>query len=446
MFKLYSDLFNHDSPNSHSGGSTGSVAKKDSEGNLYQVKATITHHSFLRRIKAVYTDRENLGEMIAACISSSLLHSKSPQVHLLYDASKKEISIASKYLGSEEPTHHQVQDLDKFTFSGEISSPTYPDKCFVYQTAADPSRNEVTLNDNPILRKELSTAIALSILIGDHDINPGNMVVTSNSPIKIARIDFGHAFNDLLNCPEKFGGIVKNKQNHAIDYFNRHNVAGYHPSIYTSRFVVGGKSKLWRYFPGLIMSQEMVDALKESSNLDNRLHIANGIDLAKTSIIKLTSKIIEEKDHYNLRLLKRSLIAIHNNLVDDHQKITNSDQYISAIINKVFIAINLFVHKNLYDMQIAAEILQYQVTIDSILNKDILDTQDLDIIKSEFDNLKEKINLSPDTTSITWIKTTFEQPTITGTLQDYINSRREQLNKAPVDLSQTCKFTISAIS
>ncbi|MCX7114923.1 MAG: hypothetical protein NTW08_03295 [Gammaproteobacteria bacterium] len=48
---------------------------------------------------------------------------------------------------------------------------------------------------------------------------------------QVARIDFGHAFSDLLRGPKKIGGVQRDA-NYIIDFFNREKIAG-------------GKSKLW---------------------------------------------------------------------------------------------------------------------------------------------------------------------------------------------------------
>lgn len=93
-----------------SGGVTGSVrapliTTDGSKGHYYQFKSTILNSSErLRKIKAGYTDRENLGEVIAAKISMALLntpddHNNAPSVHIVYDKQNKTINVASRYQG-----------------------------------------------------------------------------------------------------------------------------------------------------------------------------------------------------------------------------------------------------------------------------------------------------------------------------------------------------------
>jgi hypothetical protein len=65
------------------------------------------------------------------------------------------------------------------------------------------------------IKKDVCYEIALSAIVGDHDVNPANLVVvkSSSGALRVARIDFGHAFNDLLRFGSIVGGGVKNKEN-----------------------------------------------------------------------------------------------------------------------------------------------------------------------------------------------------------------------------------------
>jgi hypothetical protein len=95
----------------------------------------------------------------------------------------------------------------------------------------------------------------------------------------VARIDFGHAFNDLIATSEMFGGQPQNKNNSILDFFNRSAVAN---------FPISAQTKLWRdYEATLIQSDEMVEALKNIGSDKNRNKIYDSLDKVKQSFIDL---------------------------------------------------------------------------------------------------------------------------------------------------------------
>ena len=54
--------------------------------------------------------------------------------------------------------------------------------------------------ENSSLRQVLAYSITLSSTVIGHDGNPGNIMIADN---KIARVDFSHALNDLINTLKK---------------------------------------------------------------------------------------------------------------------------------------------------------------------------------------------------------------------------------------------------
>lgn len=207
-----------------SGGVTGSKRVK-MDGKNYQLKPSIKDNALKRRVKANWTDRENYGEVISSKIARSILITDSfeaaPNVSLAYDKVKKRTPVASKYLEGD-----KVRTLDKFI--EERTDIKLKDKQHIKfvdgsrkKGGANPKKREYDISGpaNAALRKDIAKGIAGSIINGDHDINPGNfVVVTKDGQDRAARIDFGHAFNDLLNTSKAFGGTVRNKDNQVLDF------------------------------------------------------------------------------------------------------------------------------------------------------------------------------------------------------------------------------------
>jgi hypothetical protein len=156
------------------------------------------------------------------------------------------------------------------------------------------------------LRKDIEKGIASSIINGDHDINPGNFVVVTKDAKgekdRVARIDFSHAFNNLLNTSKVFGATVRNKDNQVLDFLNRENVAG---------IKFGAQSKLWRDYPGMIPTQERADAFKEVSQSTG---LRQGIASGKAEFTALLEAMDRNKDEKGIAHLKKSLDAISTNI------------------------------------------------------------------------------------------------------------------------------------
>ena len=169
-------------------GKTGSEQVSKGE-DKYQLKPSILNGKFTRRLKANFLDTENLSEVIASKIAQNFADSGHiPELDIVSHNNNAGIIIASKYIPN-------VQcELSYF------NDPKKLNKKRMVKINSKPNNNCVSIADQPILKQDLADAIAISILVGDHDINPGNMIVykDSNNQNRIARIDLGHSFNDLI--------------------------------------------------------------------------------------------------------------------------------------------------------------------------------------------------------------------------------------------------------
>jgi hypothetical protein len=162
---------------SKTGGKTGSACVADVNNEFYQYKPPIIDNSFSRRAKADFTDSENFGERLAACIAGKFDKDKDknrprvPEVAFVTDDDSRYVGISSKYLKSEKGAR-QPQSLDEF-----LRKPAHKSHIKLVSGKHKPDDGIHNIDKDPILKQEIADAIALSALVGDPDVNPGNMLV-----------------------------------------------------------------------------------------------------------------------------------------------------------------------------------------------------------------------------------------------------------------------------
>lgn len=467
----YKDL--DSAPGINTGGVTGSQ-RRTMRGMAYQIKPSILDNpSTFRRLKAGNTDRENFGEFIAASIARSLFETTTgpkadgfegaPEVFLVYDdegqsstSQEKRILVASKYFVGDERSPGEkppsVRTLDEYIKEQSKLDIEGKNHARFVSTLPDPEKREFDLRgDDEVktnLRRGIARGIALSALLGDHDFNPSNFIVVTKTTIDpvtgasikkdhIQRIDFGHAFNDLLNAPEEFGGKVQNTQNPILDFLNRKYIAG-------SRGLMGGDhSKLWRDYPGMIPTQELADefkALAESTGLKA------GVRKAYNEFIQLLTQLEMANDTEGIEHLKKSLNAISLNLtgINIDAQLSPRETLITAFEN-----IYTFTQKTQRRMKEVANLMQLQVNIDKMIEElkenKTPSPELMTAIRKAYNELSGTpgapgIKLK-DGIGIEWIKTDVnEQNGFVGNLDEYIKYRGEQLgyvNKKQLQRDQT---------
>ena len=371
-----------------SGGKTGSikVSLKGQPKQFYQLKQSIQNKSVTRQAKAFFLDHENFGEVIAADIARALFPEPNlvPEVTVVMHEHQNQAWIASKYLTGVQGTltdyakkHNPVikKNIEHVAFVSEYSG----------------NAAEINLNEISALRQSLANAIALSAVLGDHDIHSENMLVIKNDNVDtIARIDFGHAFNDLLRFGNFLGGGLR-YENRIIDFLNRESLAS----------LSGSQSKLWRDYPGMVPSHELALAFK--TMVSKKEHIIEGIHKSKQTFLKLYQQANPElKSH-----IIASLNHIYNN-INPHTLTETGEQRISAI----FTGIQTFCQENIDQMKEVSDLMETQAIID--------------------DQIKNSIPITypphfPQKQKFQWIKTMIDQPPFEGTIQEYAAYRRQQL-------------------
>ncbi|KTD55732.1 hypothetical protein Lsan_3284 [Legionella santicrucis] len=422
--------------NNETAGLTGSFQTRDKEEHFHQMKRSISQASVKRRLKAAGLDRENFGEVIAAQIGRKLLKEcLVPDVFPVYGSSNDGVYVASRYLGSKK---NPAITLDKFakefdvTLSGphvRVISNKYPRR----------DKGEITLDYAPGLKRDLCTAIVFSAVIGDHDINPGNMMVFRDDEGKkrIARIDFGHAFNDLLKCSQVNGGEVRDTKYPILDFFNRSEVGG----------ILGAQSKLWRDYPDFILCEEMVDALRTmSKNFDAK--VQEGIEASKTHFIDLIEDMDNNNDTGGVDHVRKSLDAICPEVITENsgalqesmetltesprastESIGTSTESIGAsdenndplYLDLIFDKIEHFVKEQGKNLEHIANVMALQIAIDNALKG-----------KGSFHKIKELYKqfdgILPKTDEkIHWIKSGVHYESKFCTIEEFMTQRAKEL-------------------
>ena len=312
MSKDYMDrsAFNEEGAKS-TGGVTGSK-RVETKGIFYQLKPSILAASFMRRFKAGGVERENFGEVLSAEVSRALTSSNSgtelvPKVVLVNDKENKQTLIALRYLNNVEKGN-----LDDYAIKGRGVEAT--GRHVKVTGNPSPDIGELSIGEagerDKLLRRDLAKAIAVSALSGDHDVNPGNMMAVKDAEgrTRIARIDFGHAYNDLIRTSRLFGGIERNKDNRILDFVNRETVEHFNP--------FARETKLWKNYSGIIPSQEMAQAFKEIGGSQN---LQAGVDKSIKHFEDLIKDLSQNpaENEKQIDQIKKSLIAISENVSEN---------------------------------------------------------------------------------------------------------------------------------
>lgn len=399
----------------HAGGKTGSTKVKEKEKDSYwQLKQSIGDALLSRQAKAQFTDRENFGEVIASRVARALAGDESaPDVRLVYDQRNQKILIASKYL-----TGSIVQTLNDYAYNKTDKSVRPKQFAFVKTI---PKSGQIALQEqSQSFSDGIAKGLALSAALGDHDVNPGNMMFVKdadkegkydiNAKERIVRIDFGHAFNDLINTLTIFGGGLKDKNNEILDFLNREKVGG---------VKFGDPSKLWRSYAGMMPSQELASAFKALS--EKQGNVAAAIEE-----VRLEFNYIYDQCQSKLQThIQSSLDQIGNSISNGVVEAKAQDSQIGStgVFQSVFISIENFVLKNCKDMAYVSKLMQLQVDIDDAINTHRL-KETFDKIQKNYDELDPK--------PTTFIKTSASKAAFKGGLDGYISQRKIELTKMSI--------------
>lgn len=396
------------------GGVTGSVRVTLDDGSMYQLKQSISKQEYLRRLKANNTDRENFVEVIASNIAIAFAGAeKAPKVSVLYDPDTKTTPVASKYL-----TGDNVRSLDQFIFD-QVANPNKRKhmKCVAGTSAATVDQGVDGEIMQPI-KQSLADAIVLSALVGDHDINPGNLLVLTKGNMNVvAKIDYGHAGNDLLNF-KGLGLMDRDTDNPLLDFFNRENIAGFGET---------GKSKLWRDYPGMIPSAEIITALRNYSDKYQE-KVAEGTLEAMNDFEDLLDQLsnADPPDIENLNHVKNSLAAIYQNVSG---KEMDSSLDVHTALQVTLTEVNSFVSQNCQNAIQVANVMELQMKIEEYVNPNTSLDKKQDI-KNQIEHLEKQTSLPMKDGAIQWVKISDKKPPFKGSVKEYMEFREHEMSKA----------------
>ncbi|MDF1678238.1 MAG: hypothetical protein P1U32_06035 [Legionellaceae bacterium] len=398
----------------NTGGVTGSHAVKIGP-DTYQEKKSLRGKGFFhhRNIKARYTDRENLGEVIASGYARAYLGALGAHVETYYDPDNQHVEVISKYLENTKHTFDQYY-TSKEGLNKKLGQRRHVQLVLTNTPNANPPDGEWYITPDSTLGQTLADTLAVAAIIGDHDVNPGNRMVVSapNQPLQAGSIDFGHALNDLIHETEALGGGVHLKEHPIFDFFNRSSVA--------DAQLGGSISKVWRDYKGFIPSEALGEALIRMGN--NREARSAGLEYAKHEFQELFEMIDQNKaDTTSPQYVLKSFNQIHHaitgaffqsNLSDNDKKKT------------FFTAVDSFIDNNAKDAVLAGNMMILQAQLTQALHEDIDDLQAF--VKQWREKFQAKTLMNAEGELLCpWFKTNVTTPPFQGTFEAYVINERE---------------------
>jgi hypothetical protein len=387
----------------------------------------------MRRVKAWGTDKELFGEVISSIVSESITNSDTkgalklaPKVSLVYDPKGQSLAIASLYLKNVQGT------LDDYAFKQDGTSQG-AEKHIAISIDEKISKSGVgvwNIKDKDQLKKDLLKSLALSALSANHDVNPTNMLVVKDDEgnDRVATIDLGHAFNDMINHP--FTGITGNslgaglyeKDNRILDFLNREELVN----------AGDRETKLWRDFIGIVPSKELAEAFRELADSQD---IDRGLDRAKKHFQEFAEELKKDsRKKGNKELIqhvKDSLVYMNSDSGGDP---IDSKLNIDQVIEKTFKNLNSFYKKGQKQIKEAAELIDMQCDIDDMIKKELNGEKTeaiSDKIHKSYEKIKEYKGIKVDgSDSIKWIKNSRKGERFQGSLDSFIKHRKEKITTA----------------
>lgn len=421
-----------------SGGATGSGRVKV-DGENFQLKSSIEHGSLKRRLKAGGLNHENYGEVIASNVSKALVGEDNrgliPDVLIRQDEQSHEPKVTSRYLqggsgdlddlyrremGKIDPEYLKLpkDENDKLPIIDDRGR-TVKHARITLNPTDETSQGVLALKGEAA--QDVRRNIALSALMGDHDVNPGNMISVNNDT-RVGRIDFGHAFNELITGPGgrmTGGGGVRFENNRILDFFNREKVSG--------AKLGGDPSKLWRDYEGIGPSIEMSLALREVAANKEAL---DGLVHAKTQFVDLIAQLEAEgtpEARKELEDLTKSLAKISSNL---GMPVTSTEP--SDVARDVFKNLNTFVENGQKQMVDVADLCEMQARIDTFLRNPANEGKKLpDDLPQDIKDLYEKLSRDDSTVKATngeglqFMKNSKGEKAVSGDLESYAKARQQ---------------------
>ncbi|MFQ3307110.1 MAG: hypothetical protein ACI8ZF_000350 [Candidatus Midichloriaceae bacterium] len=184
----------------------------------YQVKRSNYIKRFRRWIGIDPDQSDILGEYIASRVIAKLLNKEgapelAPEVSLVHDGKAQEFMIASRYLNDDKDGKAKYVGMSLGELVEKKDGKPTKDRKKTKLVLGKAEENQLSIDGGfeieidgkekkiKVNKKELYDALAASIVLGDHDLNPNNfyaVIDKKTGEAHVGRIDMGHAFNDLI--------------------------------------------------------------------------------------------------------------------------------------------------------------------------------------------------------------------------------------------------------
>ena len=468
------DIFRADPTDDTAGKSPSKRMLLDNEKNqveTHQVKQS-NSSKLLRRLFGYDPDPSDIvGEYIATAIAREYLNpgnndvELAPNAQLIKKTGAKDPLMASKYMnqGKEgvqtfslrnafEHKRKQLreggQDLEKDNHRKYKLDSGDPLDSGDQAITGDPNilnfKDKIINSDGDQIasgldKKSLYNALALSMAVGDHDFNPGNFMIVAqgpDEPAKVGRIDFGHAFNDLIknwsgnHSPQ----YVNGRGNRILDTLNRSRING-------------DSSKLHRAFMGAVPDTAFAAALESLSDSDKEEQLSNALQDAKAGLLAFVKKDDpnqSQDDPEKVEVMKKSLVTLSRRMrrMSGGDVSINPPDNLDTIVNDTIDKIEGFVKKSASDAREVAGLIRVQALVDEYIqgksdrSSDDIIEEIAALYKDSGNKLlqdakgRNRFEIKWDERKIEWVKSDLDKKPFKGTINEYITDREKKLQAA----------------
>lgn len=441
------------STDAETAGKSGSKQVKDNESTLYQFKVSGNNKFF----RSLITDRDQadlLAEFMASRLLQGMLKSDedgpeiAPQVDLAAADNGKGFFVTSRYINNTKDKRGQYEhvDLSKIVqvgTGGQKISHTFLDSSHARYDKADDK--EYSIN-----KKDYYRGLSASIILGEHDVNPGNFVIikpiNEEKQPRLARIDMGHAFNDLIKKTISNQAQKESSGGYVLDAINRKEV-NHAPFAGQER----AKTKFRRYNDmDILLDPEFADSLRSTSIDDSGL--AQITDKYKTELKELSklSPSLNNKIQDSLITLG-SRVGMSDNQVERPGffrrlwcKICNKPYPGSEErIDRITDGIKQSITENQHEARSVANLLDVQRTVDNMIKGTISIEEGTKAITSIYQKDekylkgKDPFGTGPDN-KIEWVRLNDKEQIIQQPLINYIQVAAKASGR-PVEEIETIK-------
>jgi hypothetical protein len=425
------------------GGEKGSLRVKLADKLYAQQKTTPTSAPFYK-FKAKL--QEHRGENSAVELWSEYISSivsydttkdlkLNPKVKLAYKDQKAH--LYSIYLGHQEgyTGDAKVQTLDDW---GKPKKGIGNDTSRHIHFSADgsskkPNALDISGEENELLRQDLCDHLAMAASMGDHDVNPGNMMVIkdANGNDRLGHIDPGHAYNNQINAAKIFRGGVFNKDNHILDFFNRPSLTAQTP-------------KLWRDYSGFCPSKELAKSLTKVSAIDG----SEKYDTAKAGMLAYIESVPVGEQQKEKDEMRKSLVALSNRPGmngDGMEKIEALDTF-EEVMNKTFNNLKAFDIHRKKEMGAVGKLMDLQCDIEEFAKnapskntneyKKYKKSEVAQTLQKRFNEILDDKTNNPGIVSgnkIQWIKTDAQSKPFKGNLNGFLEHRVQKIQSSKTE-------------